>query len=186
MKNRAKKIIAIGLGFCFFWLWFVFLLFVNKPYTEKVAIWLPNNYKLENTVQNEVVSIMPTLDNPHQPEVFYSHIGMDSFKKLFGKSQAVAVKIQAGYCPSNEWYRIVYQSEFCCEDKSFIVVAQEFYDYNRRTLSEMKLRDGALFLKNKRDTNLVFALSILGSVVIASVVFLYIQDLNIRSKQSLN
>lgn len=184
MKNRAKKIIAIGLGICVLAVWFVFLFFVNKPYTEKVAIWLPNNYKLENSVSGEVVSIMPTpIDKPHQSnEPFYSQIDMDSFKKLFGKSQAVAVKIQAGYCPSNQWYRIVYQSEPCCEDKSFIVWAQEFYDCNMRTLSEMKLRDGALFLKHKRDKNLMFFFSILGFVVIAGLV--YLLGIDRYSKQS--
>lgn len=175
MKNRVKKSIAIGLGICVLAVWFVFLLFVDKPYTEKVAIWLPNNYKLENSVSGEVVSIMPTpIDKPHQSnEPFYLQIALDSFKELAGKSQ-VTVKIQDESYPGNGWYKIVYQVEFDCADKSLVVVFQEYYKYNRRILSEMRLRDRELFLKYNRDTIDILVLSIVGFVIIAGVVFLYI------------
>lgn len=185
MKNKAKKITAIGLGVCVLAVWFVFLLFVTRPYTEKVIIWLPNNYKLENTVQNEVVSILPGSDTEHQSEVFYSQIGMESFRGLLGKSQVVvAVKIQAGYRPSNQWYRIVYQSEFCCEDKSFIVMAQEFYDYNKNILSEMRFNDQTktLSLDYNRNTIKMSVLLFFGFIVIAGSVYLF--GIDMRSKQN--
>lgn len=173
MKNTAKKIIAIGSGVCFLALYFVFLLFLTKPHTEKIIIWLPDNYELENTLQNEVVSIMPTpIDNSHQSnKVFYSQIGMESFKRLFGNSErGVSVKIEdAGYFGGSH-YHIIYQTKYDCADKNFIVAAQEYHRYNKKTLSEMRIRDRELFLKNKRNTELMYFLLILGLIGTVAVV----------------
>ena len=176
MKNEAKKIIAIGSGVCFLALEFVFLLFATKPYTEKIVIWLPNNYELENNVKDEVVSIMPTpIDNSHQSsEVFCSQIGMESFKGLFGNSDKVSVKIgDTGYSNPN-YYKIIYQAKYDCADKSFIVIAQEYYRYNKKTLSEMRLSQDALFLKNKRDTNLICFILVVSFIGIAIMVGLWL------------
>lgn len=175
MKNGAKKIIAISLGICVLALCNVFLFFVSKPYTEEIIIWLPDNYTLDNVVQNEVVSIMPNTDTGHQSDkVLYSQIDLDSFKKLFGKSRMVAIKIQDASYPGNEWYRIVYQEELDCADKNFIITAREYHRYVKRNLSEVKLRDGKLFLENKRDIFLICVFSPLSFIVVGFVVFLYI------------
>lgn len=186
MKNRAKKVIAIGLGVCVFALWFVFLFFATKPYTEKVIIWLPDNHKLENTVSNEVVSIMLNFDDGRRPNsVFYSMTDLDSLKELAGKSEKVSVRIDASY-PGEEKYRIVYQIKYHIDNnnKILIVAAQKYYKYDRRTLSEMRIRDKELFLKNKRDTSVMYPLLIPGFIGTAVVVFVYMLSLNISSKQS--
>ena len=182
MKNGIRKITAIGSGVCFLALWFVFLLFAIKPYTEKIVIWLPDNYEMENYVKDEVVSIMPTpIDNSHQSnKVFYAVIGMESFKRLFGNSEkVVSVKIEekiedTGYS-NPSYYQIIYQVKHDCADKSFIVVAQEYYRYNKRTLSEMRLSQDqdALFLKNKRNADLICTLLIAGFVMVALSVYLF-------------
>ena len=184
MKNGIRKITAIGLGVCLWALCFVFLFFVvTKPYTEKRVIWLPDNYELENDVKNNVVSIMPSpIDDWHQSDkVFYSEIDIESFKKLFGGKRVVSVKIvDKGYFGPNR-YQIAYQTQFDCADKSFIIVANEYYRYNKRTLSEMRLRDRELFLENKRDKSTMFFFSIVAFVVIA--VFVCLLGLDIPSKQ---
>lgn len=191
MKDGARKIIAIGLGVCFFALLFSFLLFTTKPYTEKIIIWLPDNYELENTVSDGVISIMSRLDASQQSnEVFYTMVDLDSLKKLAGESDRVlSVRIEDASHPGDEKYRILYQIKYHVDNnnKSLVVMAQEYYDYRRTIFSEMRLRDGALFLKYKRDTTTILILSILGFVVVASGVCLYvfyIRDLGICSKKS--
>lgn len=188
MKNRAKKVIAVGLGVCLFSaLWFVWFIFVIKPYTEKIVIWLPDNCELENNVKDEVVSIMPSIDSSHQSnEVFYSEIGMESFKRLFGNSEMVKVKIEDTGYSSPEYYKIIYQTKSDCAEKSFIVVAQEYYCYNKKTLSEMRIRNKELFLKNKRNTDSMYFFSFFVFTVIATAVFLYFINLSMSSKQSNN
>lgn len=189
MKNRTKKIIAVGLGVCFWALWFVLLLFATKPYTEKVVIWLPDNYRLQNIVSSvEVVSIMPSIDSSHQSdEVFYSEIGMKSFKRLFGgnSEREASVKIEDTGRSNTDYYQIIYQTKFDC-DKSFIVVAREYYRYNKRTLLEMRIRGKELFLKNKRNIESIYLFSTILFIVIASPVFLYLINLSMSSKQSNN
>lgn len=188
MKNAARKIIAISLGVCFFAIWFVFLFFiVTKPYTKKVIIWLPDHYKLENVVSDEVVSIIPNSDAGHQSnKVFYSQIDIELFKNLFGNSEAVTVRIEDMSYPNRPIdgkYGIVYQTKFDCIYK-FIVVAQEVHDYNKKILSEMRLKDGVLFLKNKRDENKMFFLSISSFIFIA--VLTYLLGIDVDSKQKNN
>lgn len=190
MKNRAKKIIAVSLGVCFWALWFAFFLFLTKPYTEKIVIWLPDNYELENNVKNEVVSIMPIGVNDSYPcGFFYSEVRMNAFKKLFENSKRqVLIQIkEAGYSNSlHYYYQIIYKMKCFDLNKSFFVVAKEDHNYKKRTLSEMILRGRDLFLKNNRDTNLMYTFSILGLVVIATIVSLYWSGLNMTSKQSNN
>lgn len=190
MKNRAKNIVAIGLGVCFLALWFIFFLFITKPYTEKIVIWLPDNYELENNVKNEVVSIMSTpIDNSHQSnKVFYSKIDIDSFKKMVGKVDKVTVKIEESYI-SFYYYKVVYQIKYCIDNnKSLIVFADEYHRYNKRILSEMRLNDKTktLFLECKRDAIKMSVFLFIGFIVVAFAVFLYILVLNVRSKQSNN
>ena len=188
MKNGIRKIIAIGLGVCFLALWFAFLFFVvTKPYTEKIVIWLPDNYELENYVKDEIISIIPKpIDNSHQSDkVFYSQIGMESFKRLFGNSEkGVSVRIEDTGYSKNDYYQIIYQTKFDCADKSFIVIAQDDYPYNKRTLSEMRLSQNTLFLENKRDKFLILFFLILVFVVIAIGVCLYTMCLDILSKKN--
>ena len=190
MKNGIRKIIAIGWGVCFLALCFVFLLFVTKPYTEKIVIWLPDNYEMQNYVKNEVVSIIPRpIDNSHQlDKVFYSQIGMESFKRLFGNSEkGVSVRIEDTGYSNGDYYQIIYQTkfDFDCADKSFIVIAQDDYPYNKRTLSEMRLSQNTLFLENKRDKFLMLFFLILVFVVIAIGVCLCIIDIpSIPSKKN--
>ena len=169
---------------------FVFLLFVTKPYTEKIVIWLPDNYEMQNYVKNEVVSIIPRpIDNSHQlDKVFYSQIGMESFKRLFGNSEkGVSVRIEDTGYSNGDYYQIIYQTkfDFDCADKSFIVIAQDDYPYNKRTLSEMRLSQNTLFLENKRDKFLMLFFLILVFVVIAIGVCLCIIDIpSIPSKKN--
>lgn len=180
MKDRTKKIIAVSSGVCVFALWFVWLFLLTRPYTEKVVIWLPDNYKLENIISNEVVSICPNFDESRKfDSVFYSTVDLDSFKELASKSKSeeVSVRIEDATNLGGEQYRVIYKIRYYIENnKSLIVVvvvAKEYYRYNKRALSEMRLRDGVLFLKNKRNTDSMYFFSILGFVVIVSVVFLY-------------
>ena len=181
MKNEAKKIIAIGSGVCFLALEFVFLLFATKPYTEKIVIWLPNNYELENNVKDEVISILsqPDEKSHRSNSFFYATADLDSFKELAGKSDdKVSVRIKDESHPGDKKYRIVYQIKYCNNNKDFIIVAQEYHEYNRMILSEMRLRDGALFLKYNRNTKTVLDLSIIGFFVVAGGICSYMFSLS--------
>ena len=84
LKNNRDKFRSLSFGVIV-----CFLTFCNQAIHRKNSFWLPKNCELENYVKDEVVSIMPTsIDNSHQSnKVFYSQIGMESFKRLFGNSE---------------------------------------------------------------------------------------------------
>lgn len=177
MENMAKKIMITALGVCCWSLWFVFLFSVTKPYTEKVAIWLPDNYELENDVKNEVVSIMPKpIDNSYQfnkATKIFSQTDMDSFKRLFGKSKLVEIRIEDATIRSNrEQYTVIYQARLNYGD-DLIIVAQEYYRYNKKTLLGVRLVDRVLLLENKRDATMMYFLSIVGFIVIFFACFVF-------------
>ena len=53
---------------------------------------------------------------------------------------------------NGDYYQIIYQTkfDFDCADKSFIVIAQDDYPYNKRTLSEMRLQlQNTYFLRTR-------------------------------------
>lgn len=179
MKNKARKIITIGLGICCYLFWFVSLLFMTKPYTEKVVIWLPDNYELKNNVENGIVSIIPkSIDNSYQStkssKIFYSQTDMDSFKRLFGKGKVVEVSVEDATINSDTaQYRIIYQARLNYGD-DLVIVAQEYYRYNKETLLEMRLVDRMLLLENKRDIITMSFLSIVGFFAISFLCCVYV------------
>lgn len=188
MKNRAKKMTIIGSGVCFFALLVAFLIFVSRPYTEKVIIWLPDNCELENTVSNGVI-LMPNLEDVSQsnPAIFYSLIDLDSFKKLVGKNEKVSVSIRDASDFIHDQYKVVYQIKHCIDgNKILIVLAKVNHGYKRRSLFEMRLSQDTLFVKYKKDGGDTRVFLTFAFIVIAFFVYILCRECNIDALKKHN
>ena len=180
MKVETKKLAIVGTGSFFAMLLFTFLFWTLGPEEEKVTVWLPDNYELENLRDGDSIIIPQKENEPIMEDVPVIYSSMRDFFILADFTRHTN-KIKVSIIHNNPAvdYDIIYQINCAtaADKRNFIVKTTYRHRCGQKHLSTTLVRfnqeKGILFLKSTRDWRAMFLCFIYLFVVFCVLGFIF-------------